>query len=474
MSSIASIHLASKEPFHYQTILLFSDENKPEAVATQPAWLKEAFENGSQVQVLSQGDQRWILVRTDGKTDALSLEKVRKLGAETMALLSAWKTHKTEVQAWNLPAELVLAYAEGLALASYRFDKYQTKAEKGLKEIHLHGENLDKKAVKNLNSIVGAVALTRSLVNEPASVLTAKKLSEYFEKTGKDAGFEVEVLGKNKIQSLKMGGLLGVNQGSDLPPTFNILEYKAKHAKNEKPIILVGKGVVYDTGGHSLKTSAGMEAMKCDMAGAATVLGVLKAAAELELPLHIIGLVPATDNRISAAALSPGDIITMSDGTTVEVLNTDAEGRLILADALVFAKKYEPEVVFDFATLTGAAARAIGKEGYVCMGTVSAEVKAQLAASQEATYERGVEFPLWDEYQGQLKSDVADLKNIGGAEAGAITAGKFLQHFTSYPWMHFDIAGPAFYEGAPVGYIPKGGTGFCVRLIVNFLKNRSL
>jgi leucyl aminopeptidase len=474
MSSIASIQLASKEPFHYQAILLFTDENRPEAVGNQPAWLKEAFENGSQVQVLAQGDQRWILVRTDGKTDALSLEKVRKLGAETCNLLSTWKTHKAEVQAWNLPAELVLAYAEGLALASYHFDKYKTKAEKGLKEIHLHGEHLDKKAVKSLNAIVEAVALTRNLVNEPASVLTAKKLSEYFEKTGKDAGFEVEVLGKNKIQSLKMGGLLGVNQGSDLPPTFNILEYKAKHAKNEKPIILVGKGVVYDTGGHSLKTSAGMEAMKCDMAGAATVLGVMKAAAELELPLHIIGLVPATDNRISAAALSPGDIITMSDGTTVEVLNTDAEGRLILADALVFAKKYEPEVVFDFATLTGAAARAIGKEGYVCMGTVSAEVKAQLAASQEATYERGVEFPLWDEYQGQLKSDVADLKNIGGAEAGAITAGKFLQHFTSYTWMHFDIAGPAFYEGAPVGYIPKGGTGFCVRLIVDFLKNRSL
>jgi leucyl aminopeptidase len=229
---------------------------------------------------------------------------------------------------------------------------------------------------------------------------------------------------------------------------------------------------VYDTGGHSLKTSGGMEAMKCDMAGAATVLGIFQAVAELRLPLHIIGLVPATDNRISAAAISPGDILTVSDGTTVEVLNTDAEGRLILADALVFAKRYQPELVFDFATLTGAAARAIGKEGFVYMGTASDAIKAELQKAQEVTYERGVEFPLWDEYADQIKSDVADIKNIGGAEAGAITAGKFLQHFTDYPWVQFDIAGTSFYEGAAVGYIPKGGTGIGVRMVVEFLKNR--
>jgi leucyl aminopeptidase len=190
----------------------------------------------------------------------------------------------------------------------------------------------------------------------------------------------------------------------------------------------------------------------------------------LELPIHLIGLVPATDNRISAKALSPGDVITMSDGTTVEVLNTDAEGRLILADALVFAQKYEPELVLDFATLTGAAARAIGKDGFVFMGTASKETIEAIHDAGKTVYERGVEFPLWDEYKDYIKSDVADIKNIGGAEAGAITAGKFLQHFTNYPWLHFDIAGTAFFDGAGVGYIPKGGTGNSVRLIVEFLK----
>jgi leucyl aminopeptidase len=214
-----------------------------------------------------------------------------------------------------------------------------------------------------------------------------------------------------------------------------------------------------------------MEAMKCDMAGAATVLGIITAASKMKLPVHIIGLVPATDNRISAAAVSPGDVITISDGTTVEVLNTDAEGRLILADALVFAKRYDPMLVLDFATLTGAAARAIGKEGFVFMGTADDSVKQQLQKAQESSYERGVEFPLWDEYAGQIKSEIADIKNIGGPEAGAITAGKFLQHFTSYPWLHFDIAGPAFYEGSAVGYIPKGGTAFGVRMILDYLRN---
>jgi leucyl aminopeptidase len=214
-----------------------------------------------------------------------------------------------------------------------------------------------------------------------------------------------------------------------------------------------------------------METMKCDMAGAATVLGVMSASSRMKLPLHIIGLVPATDNRISAAAVSPGDIITISDGTTVEVLNTDAEGRLILADALVFAKRYDPQLVLDFATLTGAAARAIGKEGFVFMGTCAEDVKTQLKKAQESVYERGVEFPLWDEYAEQIKSPIADLKNIGGAEGGAITAGKFLQHFTSYPWLHFDIAGTAFNEGGASGYIPKGGTGNPVRMVLEWLRN---
>jgi leucyl aminopeptidase len=470
MSSIAELSFFKEPDFQkVQIFLLDSVSDWPEnGLGAMPAWLSPEKSDSTQVSVLGMADRQVVVVFLQNQKE----ESCRKAGAEAVGILKKWKA--TEGKIWSNVgnSDLILAFCEGALLASYRFDKYKSEKARGLKKLEIWHPFLEKKQIKNLNILVDAVSTTRNLVNEPASTLTAKKLSDAFEKAGKESGFEVEVLGKNKIQSLKMGGLLGVNQGSDLPPTFNILEYKPKGAKNEKPIVLVGKGVVYDTGGHSLKTSAGMEAMKCDMAGAATVLGIFKAVAEMGLPIHLVGLVPATDNRISAAALSPGDVITMSDGSTVEVLNTDAEGRLILADALVFAKKYDPELVFDFATLTGAAARAIGKEGFVFMGTANEETKNQIRISGETVYERGVEFPIWDEYKDYLKSDVADLKNIGGADAGAITAGKFLQHFTLYPWLHFDIAGTSFFEGGAVGYLPKGGTGIGVRLIVDFLKSR--
>jgi leucyl aminopeptidase len=469
MSTIAELSLIKEPDFQKVNLFLLGNSGDwPQlAFGEMPAWLKPEKADVCQVSVFGFGAAQVIVVFLQGQSEELC----RKAGAEALSILKKWKL--TDCKIWSNVgnADKAIAFTEGLTLASYRFDKYKSEKVKGLKKIEIWHPFVEKRQIKNLNTLCQAVALTRNLVNEPASTLTAKKLSEAFEKAAKEAGFEIEVLGKNKIQSMKMGGLLGVNQGSDLPPTFNILEYKPKNAKNEKPVVLVGKGVVYDTGGHSLKTSAGMEYMKCDMAGAATVLGVFKAIAELDLPIYMVGLVPATDNRISAKALSPGDIITISDGTTVEVMNTDAEGRLILADALVFAKKYDPELVFDFATLTGAAARAIGKEGFVFMGTANDGVKNSIRKAGEEVYERGVEFPVWDEYKDYLKSDVADMKNIGGADAGAITAGKFLQHFTNYPWLHFDIAGTSFYEGAAVGYIPKGGTGIGVRLMVEFLKN---
>jgi leucyl aminopeptidase len=233
----------------------------------------------------------------------------------------------------------------------------------------------------------------------------------------------------------------------------------------------VGKGVVYDTGGLSLKPTANsMDYMKCDMAGGALVAATMYAIAKAKLPVYVIGLVPATDNRPGEDAYTPGDVITMYDGQTVEVLNCDAEGRLLLADALAYAKKYNPELVMDFATLTGAAAAAIGGYGIVCMGTADEATKLNLKLSGNQTYERLVEFPLWDEYGKLLKSDIADMKNIGGPIAGAITAGKFLEKFTKYPWMHFDIAGPAWNNSADA-YRPKNGTGVGVRLMFDFINN---
>ena len=362
-------------------------------------------------------------------------------------------------------------FAEGLALSNYQFLKYFSKDKSNsLKKINLISDNEDK--VKNLQAMVEGTLIARDLVNEPLSYLTALQYSKDMEVLSKEVGLKVEVLHKKKIETLKMGGLLAVNKGSIDPPTFTIVEWKPKNATNTKPIVLVGKGIVYDTGGLSLKPTANsMDIMKCDMGGSAAVVGAMYAIAKAKLDVHVVALIPATDNRPSGNAYAPGDVITMFDGTTVEVLNTDAEGRLILGDALSYAKKYKPELVIDLATLTGAAARAIGKQGIVAMGNDETTMEA-LKQSGDEVYERIAEFPFWDEYSADLKSTIADLKNLGGPEGGAITAGKFLEHFTDYPYTHLDIAGPAFCM-APFNYRGVGGTGVGVRILFDFLKNKS-
>ena len=282
---------------------------------------------------------------------------------------------------------------------------------------------------------------------------------------------EEQIFDKKKITALKMGGLLAVNQGSIDPPTFSVLEWKPENDQSLKPIVLIGKGVVYDTGGLSLKpTKDSMDYMKCDMAGGAVVAAVIYFAARFNLPIHLIALVPSTDNRPDGNAVAPGDVIYMHGGQTVEVMNTDAEGRLLLADALSFAKQYGPRLVIDVATLTGAAAVAIGQHGIVGMGTAGEAIFSQLKVAGEGVHERIVEFPLWEEYGESIKSDIADMKNIGARDAGAITAGKFLEKFIGYPWIHLDIAGPAFINNQD-HYRTKGGTAVGVRLLINFLRN---
>jgi leucyl aminopeptidase len=401
------------------------------------------------------------------------LEAARRAGAMLAAELKSHKTADIILAADTKNEEILLAYAEGLALASYQFGKYKKEVpEVHLKTIYINGK-VKQGQINELQALIEGTFLARDLVNIPVSHQTAEQLSESIKEKGKEAGFKVEVLNKNKIEALKMGGLLSVAAGSIDPPTFNILEWKPKNAKNKKPIIFVGKGVVFDTGGLTLKpTPNSMDLMKSDMAGAAAVTGAFYAIAKAKLPYYVVGLIPATDNRPGERATAPGDVITMHDGTTVEVLNTDAEGRLILGDALHYAKKYNPDIVIDLATLTGAAARAIGQYGIVFMSNADDKAKAALFKSGEETYERVVEFPLWDEYGDLIKSDIADLKNVAaGGNAGAITAGKFLEHFTGYPWIHLDIAGPAF---IPAGdsYRGKNATGIGVRLLLKYLNNR--
>jgi leucyl aminopeptidase len=269
-----------------------------------------------------------------------------------------------------------------------------------------------------------------------------------------------------------MGGLLAVNKGSEVGPSFTIMEWKPDNALNEKPLVLVGKGVMFDTGGVSLKPTKGsMDLMKSDMGGAAAVAGSMLNFAKSEIPLYVIGLIPATDNRPGKDAYLPQDVIHMYDGTTVEVLNTDAEGRMILADALAFAKQYNPELVIDLATLTGAAEVAVGIKAIAAMGNAPDEMEL-LKKAGFACHERIAELPFWDDYKEQLKSDIADLQNVGGRNAGAITAGKFLEYFTDYPYIHLDIAGPAFLESAD-SYRGKQGSGVGVRLLNDFFYFRT-
>lgn len=400
-------------------------------------------------------------------------ENIRREGNELLELIKRFKVKMLTVVN-TCKSNPTFDYLEGIALGNYQFLRHYNDVSKKsnfLQKIKVEKNTLSSKEINLLNIVLEATCWARDLINEPLSHLSAEVLSEEIQKMAKKSKAKVEVFNKKKITSLKMGGLLAVNRGSIDPPTFSIMEYKPAKPKNKKPIVLVGKGVVYDTGGLSLKPTAhSMDFMKSDMGGAAVAACTLYAVAKAKLPVHVIALIPATDNRPGGNAYVPGDVVTMYNGTTVEVLNTDAEGRMILADALHFAKKFSPELVMDFATLTGSAARAVGSAGIVYMGNTDKKVKEKIENSGFNTHERLIELPLWEEYGEMLKSDVADIKNIGGSSAGAITAGKFLEHFTDYPWLHFDIAGSAYLHNSD-SYRGKNGTGVGVRLIFDFLAN---
>jgi len=441
------------------------------------AYVKERLSGEKNWSYLLGPEHRVLFGLLEGTAEKLHdrLELSRKMGFEIQSFLNEHQAASLIIENAGVSADECLALAEGLALSSYQFLKYfsEDKAKvHALKEIHLLDENLDEEAVGRLDQLVKAVFWTRDLVNEPLSYLTAVQLAKEMEAMGKEAGFAVEVFNKKKIDSLKMGGLLAVNRGSPDPPTFSILSWKPENAVNQRPLVIVGKGVVYDTGGLSLKpTKDSMDYMKSDMGGAAAVAGAMYALAANKLPLWVIGLVPATDNRPDGNAYVPGDVVRMYNGSTVEVLNTDAEGRMILADALSYAKQYDPELVIELSTLTGSAQAAIGKYGLVGMGNAGEAYMKQLKECGEYCSERIAEMPFWDEYKEELKSIIADLKNIGGRNAGAITAGKFLEHFTDYPFIHLDIAGPSFNKQA-YNYRGKGGSGVGVRILYHYFMHR--
>jgi leucyl aminopeptidase len=442
--------------------------------ADEIAFVKKEFLNKKKCAAVNQLS-RFVFVQLIEKANKKPhdvKEFCRRQGALLCAMLNGAKAEQIVLANDDFKDEL-LSYAEGITLANYQFLKYKSEKENNtLKEVAIKSKKITTIEINKVGNICDAVCRARDLVNEPQSYLNAPQLAKEFEALGKEAGFKVTVFDKKKIESLKMGGLLAVNMGSKIPPTFTIMEYKHTRAKNKKPYVLVGKGVVYDTGGLSLKPTANsMDYMKCDMGGSAAVACAMYAIAKQKLPLHVIALVPATDNRPGEDAYTPGDVITMHSGKTVEVLNTDAEGRMILADALHFAKQYNPELVMEFSTLTGAASAATGKYASAFMTTANDVQKKKIFDSSWNVFERMVEFPMWEDYGELIKSDIADIKNIGGPSAGMVTAAKFLEHFIDYPYMHFDIAGTAFLHTAD-SYRGKNGTGTGVRLIVDFLSNK--
>jgi leucyl aminopeptidase len=366
------------------------------------------------------------------------------------------------------------AVAEGAALGLYRFDRYKTSAESSheLGTFTLVHDDEDEIATGAEIGVklAAAALLARDLANEPSNSATPEYLAGKAREIAGRYGMKATVLDRAGIEAEGLTGLATVGRSATNEPRFIVLEH-GKGSVDEAPVVLIGKAVTFDSGGISIKPSANMSDMKYDMSGGAAVLGVMEATGSLDLPLHVVGIVPATENLPGGDAFKPGDVLEFHSGKTVEIVTTDAEGRLILADALSYAKRYEPAAVVDCATLTGACHVALGDHASGLMGNDDGLI-AEVRAASEASGERVWHLPLFDEYTEQIKGEVADIKNSGGRYGGALTAGAFLKEFVDYPWAHLDIAGTA-YGKSKNSYTPKGASGTPARLLVEFLRARA-
>jgi leucyl aminopeptidase len=368
------------------------------------------------------------------------------------------------------------ALVEGAVLGLYQFTEYRTEAReeiKAIKEMVIVEAEARRLVEIQMGSrrgqiIAEATNFVRDMGNQPSNILTPTRLARIAQDLAKEYGMTCQVLERSQIEKLGMGALAGVARGSQEPPKFIILEYHGSKRSKDKPVALIGKSITFDSGGISLKPAEKMEQMKDDMSGGAAVLGTFRAVAQLQIPVSLVGILPATENMPSGTAIKPGDVLKTLSGKTVEVINTDAEGRLVLSDALNYALRYHPAVMIDLATLTGACVVALGQWAMGMMGKDD-RLKKRLSKAGESSGERVWELPMWEEYFDQIKSDVADIKNVGGRGGGAITAGAFLSKFVGEtPWVHLDIAGTAWTD-QDLPYMPKGSTGSGVRLLVQFL-----
>ncbi len=430
---------------------------------------------------------RRVLIVGLGKADEFNLDRVRRVSATAArrardlgARRFATIVHGAGIG--GLEAESAAqAVAEGALLGLYEFNRHKAPPEDQRQVAEMAVVEFDagrlpaiEAGVRAGQTIAAAVALTRDLVNEPPNFATPTILAQRARQVAEGRRISVTVLEREEMRELGMGALLAVAQGSDEPPKFIILDYQPEprqEGATPPTVVLVGKGITFDSGGLSIKPAEGMEEMKSDMAGGAAVLGALQAIADLNLPVHVVGLIPATENVINGHAYKPADIVRAMNGKTIEIISTDAEGRLILADALVYAKRYAPQAVVDLATLTGACITALGKGQAAGLFGTNEKLIEQLKAASASTGERIWQLPLYDEYSEVMKSDVADLKNSGGRYSGVGASAAFLKAFAEgYPWAHLDIA-PMAYLDKDKPYTPKGATGFGVRLLVQFIRN---
>ena len=418
-----------------------------------------------------------------GKEDGLSLRGLRG------ALFAIAKIAKRQrdaaiavVYPYTLPKlsedETLFLMADYLAAADYKYDAYLTKSKNdkppAISATIVASPSADAKQLRVVQTEARAVAdgvrTVRDLGNAPSNVLTATTLAERAEEVAKAIGIKCTVYGRKEIERMKMGGLIAVNRGSAEEPRFIVMEYAPKRAKQH--VVLVGKGITFDSGGISIKPAEKMEEMKFDMCGAAAVIGTIEAAAKLALPIRITGLIPSTDNLPSGSAYKPGEIITMMSGKTVEIVNTDAEGRMILADALHYGSQMKPDVMLDYATLTGACVVALGSEA-AGLFTSDDELAQKLIEAGERSGDRVWRMPEWDDYKDLIRSEWADMKNSGGRWGGAITAALFLKEFVDCPsWAHLDIAGTAYAEHETAREA-KGATGAGVRMTISYLTSLS-
>ncbi|MBI3321361.1 MAG: leucyl aminopeptidase [Candidatus Omnitrophica bacterium] len=426
---------------------------------------------------------RWVLFVGLGNAKDLSLERARQFAGTAARAVRARGYHALTLpvlrdRALGSPAEVAHALTEGALLGLYRYDKLKQvpKHERTRRidaitlVVERPGDVAEaKRAVEKAATIAEAVSFARDLINGPSNLVTPTYLADAARAIAKRFRLACTVMPFAQLKRLGFGGIVGVAQGSPHPAQFIVLDYHPPRAK--ATFAFCGKGITFDSGGISIKPAAKMEQMKYDMSGAAAVLGTIKAAASLTLPYRIVGIIAATENMPSGTAQKPGDVLKTLSGKTVEVMNTDAEGRLVLSDCLHYAKRYKPDCVVDVATLTGACVVALGAEA-IGLLTKNERLAARLNQAGKATYERVWRLPLWDEYREMLKSDVADLKNVTDTgQAGTITAAKFLEEFAEeLPWAHLDIAGTAWSE-KDKPYIPRGAVGLGVRLLIRLIED---